>query len=72
LRGSNTTIDISQHPAPANETPQQKVARLRELARRAKLDKGTSSFDRVVSGGRVWADRLHRITTFGLIGFTGR
>ncbi|KAF2398299.1 hypothetical protein EJ06DRAFT_532048 [Trichodelitschia bisporula] len=65
-----TTIPISG-PAPTNETPQQKVARLREAARRAKLSQESgTTFDRVVARGRVWADRAHRFTTLGLIGFT--
>lgn len=31
-----------------------------------------SSFDRVVTRGRVWADRAHRFTTVSLIGFTSK
>jgi hypothetical protein len=65
----DTRIDIGG-PAPPNETPAQKVARLREAARRAKMA-NESRFDRVVSVGRVWADRAHKITTYSLIGFTG-
>ena len=57
--------------APLNETPQQKVARLREAARKAK-QRQESSFDKVVTRGRVWADRAHRFTTLSLIGFTGK
>lgn len=74
LRG--TTVDIGTgsgaagSPAPAGETPQQKIARLRALAQRAKLD-NVSTLDRVVSTGRTWADRAHRLTTLSLIGFTG-
>ncbi|KAF2834772.1 hypothetical protein M501DRAFT_943629 [Patellaria atrata CBS 101060] len=52
------------------ETPQQKVARLRENARRAKLAK-ESTFDRIVARGRVWADRAHRVTAITLIAATG-
>lgn len=64
-----TTIPIGG-PAPPNETPQQKVARLREAARRSKLAQ-ESAFDKVVSRGRVVADYAHRFTTLSLIGFTG-
>ncbi|TKX26270.1 hypothetical protein C1H76_1231 [Elsinoe australis] len=55
--------------APQNETPQQKIARLRAAAARAKLGK-ESQFDKVVRVGRVWADRAHRTTAWGLIGLT--
>src|SRR6266480_4265677 len=57
--------------APPNETPQQKVARLREAARRAKEGQ-KGSFDKVVARGRVWADRAHKFTPLSLIGFTGK
>ncbi|OBT76273.1 hypothetical protein VF21_03334 [Pseudogymnoascus sp. 05NY08] len=55
--------------APAGETPQQKVRRLREAANRAREGRLTG-FDRAVMRGRVWADRAHRVTTLGLIGIT--
>lgn len=61
-----STISLST-PPPPNETPIQKVARLREAARRAKIDQETT-WDRVVSRGRVWADRAHRVTASVLIG----
>ncbi|KIV99792.1 uncharacterized protein PV09_08597 [Verruconis gallopava] len=60
---------IPIEPAPPNETPSQKVARLRAAAQRAKLAQG-STWDRVVHRGRIWADRAHRITATGLIGFS--
>jgi len=66
-----TIIPIPRGPAPPNETPQEKVARLREAARQAKLGK-ESTFDKVVARGRVVADFAHRFTTLSLIGFTGR
>ncbi|KAF2153253.1 hypothetical protein K461DRAFT_293527 [Myriangium duriaei CBS 260.36] len=65
---SASSISIGQS-APANETPQQKIARLRAAAARAKLGK-ESQFDKVVRVGRVWADRAHRTTAWGLIGLT--
>lgn len=55
--------------APANETPQQKIARLRKAAALARQGTETS-FDRTVRIGRVWADRAHRFTAIGLIGLT--
>ena len=56
-------------PAPPNETPQQKVARLREAARRARAARITP-YDKVVLFGRVWADRLHRGTVVVVVGAT--
>ncbi|PNS15766.1 hypothetical protein CAC42_4218 [Sphaceloma murrayae] len=55
--------------APAYETPQQKIARLRAAAAQAKRGK-ESNFDQVVRVGRKWADRAHRTTAWGLIGLT--
>lgn len=54
---------------PQNETPQQKIARLRAAAAAAKRPKETQ-FDAVVRIGRRWADRAHRVTAIGLIGLT--
>lgn len=56
-------------PAPAGETPQQKIARLRAAAAAAKRGQ-ESQFDKVVRIGRVWADRAHRFTAISLIGLT--
>lgn len=55
--------------APAGETPQQKIARLRAAAALAKQGKETA-FDKTVRIGRVWADRAHRVTALSLIGLT--
>ncbi|KAI9837159.1 MAG: hypothetical protein M1837_003120 [Sclerophora amabilis] len=52
------------------ETPQQKVARLKDAARRAKLDQ-ISPVEKVIVRGRVWADRAHRMVAMGLITATG-
>lgn len=65
-----TTINLGAAPPP-NETPAQKVARLREAARRAKMEQETT-WDRVVSRGRVWADRAHKITATSLIALSGQ
>ena len=71
-RSSTTTISGTQidfGTAPAGETPQQKIQRLRAAATAARRGK-ESTFDTVVRVGRVWADRAHRITATGLIGLT--
>lgn len=73
-----TSFTSSQSPASAGgsrppadtETPQQKVARLRALAK-AQKEGQLSGVDRVVAGGRRWADIAHRTTTYGLLGLTG-
>ncbi|KAI9719784.1 MAG: hypothetical protein M1812_003272 [Candelaria pacifica] len=65
---STTTAPPSS--APPRETPREKVNRLRNAARQARLDK-ESKFDRVVAIGRVWADRAHRFTALTLIAATG-
>ncbi|QDS75587.1 hypothetical protein FKW77_006221 [Venturia effusa] len=64
----NTRIAIGG-PAPPGETPLQKVARLREAARKAKAA-NESPAERLIEKGRLWADRAHRFTTLSLIGFT--
>lgn len=66
---STTGSRINFGEAPANESPQQKIARLRAAAaqtRRSKEDR----FDKVVRVGRVWADRAHRVTAYSLLGLT--
>ncbi|OQO01359.1 hypothetical protein B0A48_12914 [Cryoendolithus antarcticus] len=65
---AGSQIQFGSSP-PQNETPQQKISRLRSAAaanRRIKL----STFDRVVITGRVVADKAHRYTAIGLIGAT--
>ncbi|KAA8895351.1 hypothetical protein FN846DRAFT_970098 [Sphaerosporella brunnea] len=53
------------------ETPQQRVARLRDAARKARAEKAAGSLlDRVLERGRVWADRAHRVTAVGLMAAT--
>jgi hypothetical protein len=65
-----SNIPIGRTAAPAGETPQQKIARLRAAAAQARLGQ-ESQFDKVVRVGRVWADRAHRATALSLIGLTG-
>ena len=68
--GTRASVLAFADPPPPNETPQQKVARLREAARRAKLEQ-VSRFDKVVAKGRVVADTAHRFTAITLIAATG-
>lgn len=56
---------------PPNETPKQKVERLRAQARATRMAKNFSPLDRLIGTGRVWADRLHRVTVFTLIAASG-
>ncbi|KAI5293676.1 hypothetical protein KEM52_005322 [Ascosphaera acerosa] len=58
-------------PGPPNETPKQKVERLRAQARAARMAKETTPLDRLIGTGRVWADRLHRVTVFTLLAASG-
>ncbi|KAF2210184.1 hypothetical protein CERZMDRAFT_91192 [Cercospora zeae-maydis SCOH1-5] len=67
--GATTSSRIDFGSAPANETPQQKIQRLRAAAARAKQGRETT-FDKSVRIGRVWADRAHRFTALSLIGLT--
>lgn len=67
ISSSGTQIDFGS--APAGETAQQKIARLRAAAALAKRG-NESSFDKTVRVGRKWADRAHRVTALGLVGFT--
>ncbi|CAK1359837.1 hypothetical protein CB0940_05973 [Cercospora beticola] len=67
--GATTSSRINFGSAPANETPQQKIQRLRAAAALAKQGRETT-FDKTVRIGRVWADRAHRFTALSLIGLT--
>ena len=58
-------------PPSASETPSEKVARLRAELRAQRQGEQLSFADRAVAGGRKWADRAHRATTYGLLGLTG-
>ena len=68
--GRATTLQFAD-PAPKNETPQQKVKRLREAANRAKMAQVTR-WDYAYLYGRMAADAAHRFTVYGLIFATGR
>ncbi|EXJ69015.1 uncharacterized protein A1O5_07950 [Cladophialophora psammophila CBS 110553] len=62
----------SSHKVPSsNETPMERVARLRAAHEAAKTSAISSPLDRLISSGRVIADRAHRITAYGLIFFSG-
>ncbi|USW55044.1 Putative cytochrome c oxidase assembly protein COX14 [Septoria linicola] len=66
---ATTSSRIDFGSAPSNETPQQKIQRLRAAAALAKQGRETT-FDKTVRIGRVWADRAHRVTALSLIGLT--
>ncbi|KAF2828518.1 hypothetical protein CC86DRAFT_319365 [Ophiobolus disseminans] len=67
--GRATTLQFAE-PAPKNETPQQKVKRLREAANRAKMAQVTR-WDYMYLYGRMAADAAHRFTVYGLVFSTG-
>ncbi|OAL39399.1 hypothetical protein AYO20_01269 [Fonsecaea nubica] len=60
-----------QHGSSSKETPMERVARLRAAHEAAKSSAGSSPIDRIISSGRVIADRAHRLTAYGLIIFSG-
>ncbi|EAS33371.3 uncharacterized protein CIMG_04395 [Coccidioides immitis RS] len=65
-----------EKPQPATggdsqETPKQKVERLRAEARAARIAKSSSPMDRIIGRGRVWADRVHKVTVFTIIAASG-
>lgn len=66
---ATTSSRIDFGSAPANESPQQKIQRLRAAAALAKQGRETT-FDKTVRIGRVWADRAHRVTALSLIAFS--
>ena len=64
---------FSQSPLPSSstETAQQRVARLREAARRTKKEQAAgTAFERLLDRGRVVADKAHRVVAVGLIAGT--
>ena len=67
--GRATTLPFAE-PAPKNETPAQKVKRLREAANRAKMAQVTR-WDYAYLWGRNAADVAHRLTVYGIIFATG-
>jgi hypothetical protein len=54
------------------ETPRQKVERLRAQARAARLAQSTSRVDRIIEGGRKWANQAHKVMIYSLIAASGR
>ncbi|KAF2645049.1 hypothetical protein P280DRAFT_444359 [Massarina eburnea CBS 473.64] len=67
--GRATTLQFAE-PAPRNETPQQKVKRLKEAANRAKMAQVTR-WDYMYLYGRMAADAAHRATVYGIVFATG-
>ncbi|OXV08961.1 hypothetical protein Egran_03272 [Elaphomyces granulatus] len=53
------------------ETPRQKVERLRAQARAARLAQSTSRVDRIIEGGRKWANQAHKVMIYSLIAASG-
>ncbi|KAK6539945.1 hypothetical protein TWF694_008779 [Orbilia ellipsospora] len=71
-RADATRFAQNVRSPPANsvgESPQQRVARLREAARRERMNQVTT-FDKIVHHGRRWADNVHRATVFTIMGFS--
>ncbi|TPX10116.1 uncharacterized protein E0L32_001313 [Thyridium curvatum] len=68
-RPSPAAAAASAEAAPLNETPEQKVARLR-AAHLAAKNAEVSAFDKFISSGRRLFDSAHKATVMGLIGFT--
>lgn len=68
-RQQGSQLSFGASPAPENETPQQKIARLRAAAAAAKRPLETPT-DRLIRVGRAVADRAHRVTAISLIGLT--
>lgn len=61
-----------QHPGPGQEeTPRQKVERLRAQARAARVAQGSSRVDRVIDVGREVANRAHKVMVYSLIAASG-
>jgi hypothetical protein len=70
LPGGKATTFKFAAPAPQNETPQQKVKRLREAANKAKMAQVTK-WDYAYLYGRMAADAAHRATVYGIVFATG-
>ena len=58
-------------PGPDGETPAQKVERLRAMARAQRVNQQLSGTEKMLDRGRMIADRMHRFTTYSLLGLTG-
>ncbi|KAG5301758.1 hypothetical protein I7I48_01882 [Histoplasma ohiense] len=68
---SKTTGPFAGPEGSKQETPKQKVERLRAEARAARYSKAFTPMDRIMSKGRIWADRAHKITVYTLITASG-
>jgi hypothetical protein len=65
---SGSVVDF-RNPRPS-ETPRERVARLRELARRARMQ-SLPWQDRIIETGRLYVDYAHRGFVMFLIGVAG-
>lgn len=68
---SKTAGPFASPEGSKQETPKQKVERLRAEARAARYSKAFTPMDRIMSKGRIWADRAHKITVYTLITASG-
>ena len=57
-------------PAPPNETPQQKVIRLREAARLQK--EKVPPLEKMIVAGRRVLDKVHRTSVLTIVGLSGK
>lgn len=61
----------SSGPGGKDETPKQRVERLRAEARAARLAASTSRVDTIIEKGRNIANRVHKVVIYGLIAASG-
>lgn len=69
---SSSGSNPSQGPAgDPQETPKQKVERLRAQAKASRMAQSTSRFDRFVDTGREVANKAHKVMVYSLITASG-
>src|SRR5699024_2938366 len=61
-----------QGPGGRQETPKEKVDRLRAQARAARMAQSSSASDRWIEFGRKFANRAHKTMVYALIATSGR
>ncbi|KAL2003117.1 hypothetical protein VTN02DRAFT_4978 [Thermoascus thermophilus] len=73
LPGSLANSKQSSSPAPGGrqETPKEKVERLRREARAARIAQSTSKVDQIIEGGRKIANKAHKAMIYTLIAASG-
>jgi hypothetical protein len=72
-KASPSSSGSATHPGGGSgeETPRQKVERLRAEARAARLAQSTSPFDRFIESSRKVANRAHKVMIYTLIAASG-